>query len=213
MYGRFTDRQDKINLIRNSPDFKLRYHGLPPKQVVYSYIAVLLAILVVVGHLSLRLVDAKQTDVPVTEILTALVVIGVLISGVAVFAMVLISKYQNIITETEFQCLMFASSARTNTDFCLIANVDKVVVYCDYNFSELFCSFKEHADALKRLLAQEGLKKADRDAIGKAITDSKHVRVPFALTKPNGEVQKMYITVDPITRPSGYSVIRGYKES
>jgi hypothetical protein len=213
MQARFTDRGDKNDLIKNSPDFKLRYHGVPPKQVTYSFIAVLLGVLVIVIHLSMQLVNMEKPDVPVVEVLSALVAIGVLISGIAVFAVILIDKYQKIITETEFQCLIFASSARATSDFCMIANTDKTVVYCDYNFSELFCSFKEHADALKRLVSHEGFKKNDREAVLKAIVDSKHVRVPFTLASPSGEIQKMVVSVDPLSRPGGYTVIRGYKQT
>jgi hypothetical protein len=214
MHERFIDRIDRKVLIDSSPDFKLRYHTIPPKQVVYSYVAVLLAVIVIVAHLTIKLVNLDDNQViPTNEIITALFAIGVLISAAAVFSCVLIYKIHHIVTETEFQSLLFSSSMRVGFDFCMIVNSDKNVVYCDYNFSQIFSSFKDHSDALRRLMEHEGLKQDDKDKIIRSIVDGKPTKAPFKFTKTNGDDVKMLLACDPISRPSGFTIIRGYKES
>ncbi len=211
MYERFIDRRDKKNLIKSCPDFKLRRHGTPPVQLVYIFVAVLLAVVTLVGHLTIKLLFLPDSDpTPSGEIMMTLYAIALLIIGVAIFAVILVNKIRDIILETEFQNLIFASSARVGSDFCLIVNADKMVVYCDYNFSEIFSSFKNHADAFKKLLSHEGLKKADKEKLVRALSDGASEKVPFVLTKPNNETRKMSITIDPISRPTGYSIIRGH---
>ncbi|NDF11795.1 MAG: hypothetical protein EB060_03135 [Proteobacteria bacterium] len=212
MYKRFIDRSDKQSLMQGSrQDFKLRTHGMPPKQVVFSFVALLFAIIIIVIHVGYKIADVTEVY-STAELVAALFSIGLISSGLVIFASVLIYKIHHIIHETEFQSLIFASSMRVNTEFCLIANADKTVVYCDTNFCNIFASFTEHTDDLKRLLSENGIKKQDKDKLLKAIMDCKAVRVPFLLTKSSGEKKRLTITVDPIGRPTGYSIVRGIKD-
>jgi hypothetical protein len=211
MSERFVDRGDKKSLIKSCPDFKLRRHGVPPLQVAYAFMAALLAVVILVGYLVVKLLFLPDNVVtPNNEILFILFLIGFCITSVAIFSIALIYKIRDIILETEFQNLIFASAGRLGTDFCLIINKDKNTVYCDYSFSQLFASFEDHESAFKTFLKAKGLKKADKDKILKGIKAGKSTKATFTHAKTAKAKPKKYsITIDPISRPDGYFVLKG----
>ena len=212
MSERFVDRTDKKQLIKSCPDFKLRRHGVPPVQVVYMFMAVLLAVVILVGHLVIKLLFLPDNETtPSDEILTILFAIGFCIVAVAVFAVSLIYRIRDTILETEFQNLIFASAGRLGTDFCLITNKDKITIYCDYNFSQLFSAFDQHEEAFNCLLSDKGLKKAEKDKIMKALKDNKPTKISMNFTSSTTDPNKKYsVVIDPISRPAGYFIVRGY---
>lgn len=213
MAERFVDRKDKKNLIKNCPDFKLRRHGVPPIIVIYSFISALLAVVILVSYLVIELLFLPDNvTTPNNKILFILLVIGFCITFVAVFATVLIYKIRDIILETEFQNLIFASASRVNTDFCIIVNLDKITVYCDYNFSQLFAAFDNHEEAYFKLLDHEGLKKADKDKLDGALKTGKRISVPMSISKAD-KTKKYNVEISPISRPSGFCVIKGIQAS
>ena len=211
MYERFVDREDKSDLISKCPDFKMRRHGVPPVQVVYAFLAAMLAVVMLVGHLTIKLLFLPDNAVtPVNEISSILFAISFCIGAVSIFSIALIYKIRDLILETEFQNLIFASASRINTDFCIIINKDKDALYCDYNFSLIFPGFENQTKAFIDLLAHEGFKKADRDKVLKGIANDKSVKVAFVHNKSSdGKPKKYEITVDPLSRPSGYYAVRG----
>lgn len=211
MSERFVDRKDKKDLIKSCPDFKFRRHGVPPVQVVYAFMAALLAVVMLVGHLVIKLLFLPDNvTTPNNEILSILFLIGFCIAAVALFSVALIYRIRDIILETEFQNLMFASAARLGTDFCLIINGEKSTIYCDYNFSQLFASFENHEGAFNTLMSEKSLKKADKDKVMKAMKDGKAAKIVLNYKKSSDEAAVKYtITAEPIARPVGYYVIKG----
>lgn len=211
MSERFVDRKDKKELINSCPDFKLRRHGIPPLQVVYAFIAALLAVVMLVGHLVIKLLFLPDNIVtPTDEILSILFAIAFCIAAVAVFAVALIYRIRDIILETEFQNLIFASASRAGTDFCLIVNSDKTTIYADYNFSQLFASFENQIEAFSSLLADKGFKKTERDKIVKAMKSGKSAKASLSFaSSADGPLKKYAVVVEPITRPAGYYLVRG----
>ena len=208
-YERFIDRTDKEQLIASSSDFKARTHGLPSKWTIYGFALVVLAVIILIVHMSIRLILLPyDSPTPLWEVFGFLFTTSFLIIGIAVFSSIIVKKIRRYITETEFQSLLFASSVSTECDFFLISNKDKITVYFDYHFSELF-PCPQDSSQLDILLTNEGLKDSDKNKLSAAIVACKEAKIPMKLTLHNGKLKDINIVVSPLSRPSGYSIIKG----
>ena len=54
-----------------------------------------------------------------------------------------------------------------------------------------------------------GIKKSDRDKMVNCLQTNKAAKALLNLKKPNNKIEKYTINIDPISRPSGYFVIKG----
>lgn len=209
-YERFIDRVDKTKLIEECSDFKPRLHGMPSKWTIYAFVLVLLSVVILIIHMSIRLILLPySTPTPLFEIFGFLITTTALIVGLAIFSSIIVNRVRHYITETEFQSLLFASSLATNCEFYLIANKSRIAVYYDYNFAENFPIPEDNPDALRALIKHDGIKSDDRAAITKAVTNCERAEVPISLKTHQGKTKNLKLVVNPLKRPAGYSIIKG----
>jgi len=212
-YERFVDRKDTKDLMQDCPDFVLRRHGLPSTWIVYSFIIVLLLILIMVNYLTITLILLpKDSPVPLDNILLFLLTIAILLTGVAIFSYNMVNKIRDIILKTEFQNLLFASSAAVNSEFCMISTGNKKVIYYDYGFDRIFPSTSDDKsqDTMERFLAHAGLSDSDKEEIQAAIERNSKMETKLSIKSDDGTENILTIIIDPLKRPSSHVVIRGY---
>lgn len=208
-FQRFVDRKDKANILKDSPDFYFRRHGLPPSWILYSFVAAMLIVVIMINYMSIRLITLPENEpTPITEVLGFLFTISTLILGISFASYIIIRRITDIVLHTEFQNLLFSSSMSWNTAFCLIAHPTHGVIYFDYNFDQFFTSSSKNPDQMDRLFSSGGLKDEDKARITAAIQGSTAAEVPFAALEGKSP---MTLKLEPLARPRGFVVIRAYK--
>ena len=211
-YERFTDRKDANILIKKVGGFRIRRHGLPPAWVVVLFVILLLGFMMLIINLSLRLVQLKgdvysaNSPVPISEIVAFLSITIFAVTIIVMYFSYLVSKIKNTVSESEFLNMVFSGVVRLDSEFCLIVNSDKDVVYFDEGFNSTFPRTNEHSNNLDRILLSRALKTEDSEKIVKAISASERADVAISC-----DDNSLRISVEPLERPAGYSVIRGYK--
>lgn len=210
-YERFVDRVDSKELIKNCPDFVLRRHGLPPSWMIYAFVVVLLLILILINYLAVSLILLPHdAPTPLNNILVFLITISVLLTGVAVFAYSMVHKIREIVLQTEFQNLLFASSAAVDSHFCAIATKDNLIVYYDYNFDQLFPKTDNTTSTYERIAKSAGFSDEEQGKFHEIIRECKTGTVMLNHDNLDGTSVRLKIQIDPLRRPSGHMVIRGY---
>ncbi len=206
--GRFIDRRDKYRLIKSTPDFYLRRHGLPSTQLIMTFIVALLLTVVLSTFLSAELIwRPDRLPVPLSTIAGFILALALVVTGIALFSFNAIRKFQRFVTETEFQSLAFASAMRAGARFTLIVNRDRQVLYADALSLEML-QCPNIAEALNALLAHTGWKDKARASVEGALHEGKAVVAPLEI-----EENLLQIDVQPLERPSGFLVIRAYNAS
>lgn len=209
---RFIDKPENYKLIESSMDFKRRRHGPPLVRVASAFAAVLIATFILLSYLVQELLFLPAEQPPPEGLILAIFLITIFsATAVGVFAVFLIHRVRRIVMATEFQNLVFASSMRIGAAFCLIVHKERTGVYCDYDFNEMFAPFGYHAgDPFRQLLASEGFKREDEERLLKVLEEGHASAFDFSLKRPDGLPHKMTVKVEPIERPAGFFIIRGY---
>lgn len=209
MTRRFVNRQDKDELIRNSSDFKVRYHGSFILWVTYAFIASILAIILIVKRaLDSTLLAESYDSIPMTDIVLGFVFLVLVMVFLAGYIYLVVNKIRSFVQAAEFQNLMFSSAMKVHTLFCFIANNDKKIVYADNHCVDIFK--EENIDTLDDLLKHEGISEEDSHKLLRAISNSESEEVPLVFTDSDGEKRDAMVFLDPIERPTGYFIVRGY---
>ncbi len=211
-YRRFIDRDDKTELMEASEGFNPRQHGTSIKRLGLYFMAVLFITIMLLNHLISKFLFTPDGNAPTLD--EVIVVLGGTVFFaivVGVVALMLIIKVRKNITATEFQNLIFASCMRVDSDFCLVLHKDRKGIYCDYKFNTLFEPFVVHSDdPFHQLLASQGFRKGDEKKLLDALKDGRQAQFTFSLKHPEGKAKKIKLRLDPIERPGGFFLLRGY---
>ena len=111
---------------------------------------------------------------------------------------------------TEYQNLLFAQAVSLGTSFCMFARRDGTVVYANDGLRQLFPYFS-YADSqvLDAIFEAGKVPRTDRERLLSAIHSGTTDRLVFPIQLPTGETKEYVLTVEPLNRPTGFSVIRG----
>ncbi len=211
---RFVERQDAKRFIKESKDFNVRRAKIPLMRIIAIFVSVLMISFVFLVKLIYSLLFLPSHVSPGDELGVILSLVLFAAMAVGAFAVYLIYSIRQNLIATEFQNLIFASSMRVKTDFCLIVHREKTGIYCDYDFDEMFEQYEYHSnDPFHMLMASQGFNDADEKRLEQALAEGKEAEFDFNLKKKDGTVQKMHVTLDPIERPKGFYIIKGFKKA
>lgn len=173
------------------------------KQQIIRLVAVFIFVMFVMVLSVWMTSDTVQKDINVF-------VSAILVAMLGLYTVMTTQRTIDDIMNAEFQNLLFAQAASSGTSFCLFAQRDGTIVYADQGLRKVFRHFSyANASALEGVFAQGNVAAADRERLMSAISNSKQDRLVFPITTANGEVKDFILTVEPLARPGGYSVIRG----
>ncbi len=207
-YERFADRNDAVSIVKKSKDFRVRQHKLPSRSVIYLFICLWLGVTAAISFLSAdMLMMPDDSPTPITDILKFMGVVTFLVLVISIIASSLLQRARNTVMETEFLSLVFANSATLDSEFCLVANHDKDVVYYNNGFDNLFTASEDFPNNFDRFIAHKGITDADKQKLERALDRGDMEKVTFKDGKTELE-----ITMQPLPRPAGYSIIRGYRK-
>ncbi len=137
-------------------------------------------------------------------------VISVLVLVVLGFY-VLYRKQTNldVIMSTEFQNLLFAQSLTIGSNFALIVKRDGTIVHASDGLRDVFPHFDyPQSRALEGVFEEGTVRLADRERIMGAIRTSGSDKLIFPVFGDYEAKKEYIITVDPLPRPVGYSLVR-----
>lgn len=142
------------------------------------------------------------------------------------------SRYKNLLNAIEFQNALFAGAARLATEFCLIVRHDGKIVYIDPEYDhKVFRLRNNNMRSIKTLLDAGEVPAESQEKLLAALNSGVTEKIPFKLPKTNRAARPLTLTLDPIdipntpidtgnftlsvrplTRPSGYSLMRVQQE-
>ncbi len=131
---------------------------------------------------------------------------------VLILGFYVVSRFQrnlDLVMTTEFQNMLFSQAAALGTSFCLFTRRDGTVVYANSGLRELFGRGAGDSQALESIFKAGQVAITDRERVMSAIYSNAGERLIFPITTPSGQQKNYVLTVEPITRPGGYVVIRG----
>ena len=126
------------------------------------------------------------------------------------YVIVQLMRARDMLLVTEFQNALFASAMGLHNKFCLIIKRDGSIVYIDRLFQELFPDFAKYSiRSVDTLMKQGRVGRADSDRIAAAIDKGTYEKVIFDLTDAQGILHHVILSVEPIMRPAGFTMLRG----
>ena len=132
------------------------------------------------------------------------------VGGLCFFVIYRKQQSLDLVMATEYQNMLFAQAAALGSSFCLFVRRDGTIVYADDGLRNIFPSFVHNdSQALEGVFEAGGVVKADRERIMGAIYSSNSDRLIFPIKTKDGEAREYILTVEPLQRPGGFSVIRG----
>jgi signal transduction histidine kinase len=138
--------------------------------------------------------------------LTVVLILVVFGGFIAIFT----QRQRDLVMVAEFQNMMLSSAIQVNSHFCLILRKDGSIVYLDPGFQRLFPqlpyrSLQEISKLAEAGIIERNVLQIFDQAIGETTPTSQVVE----LSLPNHETIKTVLTLEPLSRPSGYFLLRG----
>ncbi len=148
--------------------------------------------------------------VSVHNILALLTTLFALFAAIGWYVIYQLMRYRDMLLVTEFQNALFASAMGLHNKFCLIIKRDGSIIYLDRSFQNLFPDFaKQPVRNLDVLLKHGKVEKVDIDRVQGAIEHGTYEKVVFNITDAQGIIHNVILSVEPIMRPSGFTMLRG----
>jgi hypothetical protein len=189
---------------KNRKDFIIRDYGLSTMQmrVVFMGGLLLLAGMAILVYYRLLLWSALYL------VSGTVTLIGIVL---VVFAE-RVENREHIWQGAEFLNALFASALSAGYRFSLIVEQETgTIVYMDRAFQQLFPEATSPDQRnLADLMSIYSMKESDRQRLREAIHQSSANQVPFAIeTGADKKRRNMTVTVEPISRPAGFCLLRG----
>lgn len=119
-------------------------------------------------------------------------------------------RSRDMMLATEFQNALFASAMGLHNKFCMIIKRDGIIVYLDRSFQGLFPDFlKSSSRSVDMLLVQGKVSKEESARVLAAIERGTYDKVIFDIMDAQGLLHRIVLSVEPITRPAGFIMLRG----
>lgn len=116
----------------------------------------------------------------------------------------------DLVMSTEYQNMLFAQAFSVGTSFAMIVRRDGTIIHASDGMSSIFPRFDySQSQALEGVFEQGIVRRTDRERIMGAIHSGLNDRLIFPILNHYQEKKDYIISVEPMVRPAGYSLIRG----
>lgn len=137
-------------------------------------------------------------------------ILFVLLSSLGAYVVFVVQRCRDLVLATEFQNALFSSALGHSNKFCLIIKHDSTISYIDRSLQEMFPDFyKEPRRAIDVLLEQGQVSKEERKMVFDAIEKRVRGKVVFDITDSKKQQHRIMMTIEPISRPKGFMLLRG----
>ncbi len=135
--------------------------------------------------------------------------LAIFVAVLGVYTVLNAQRTLDLVMTTEYQNMMFSQALALGTSFCLFVRRDGTIVYADEGLRRLFGTGTTESKALEAVFKTGGVGTVDRERIMGAIYSNVAERLVFPITAPSGAQRHYVLTTEPLTRPSGFMMIRG----
>ena len=116
----------------------------------------------------------------------------------------------DLIMSTEYQNMLLLEAVNQGASFTLFVRRDGTIIYANDGFSKVFSGFDyARSQALEGVFERAGVPATDRERIMASIRSATSDHIIFPVQVKHDYKKEYILTVDPLVRPSGFSVIRG----
>lgn len=137
-------------------------------------------------------------------------ILFVLLGSLGTYVVFVVQRCRDLVLATEFQNALFSSALGHSNKFCLIIKNDSTIAYIDRSLQEMFPGFiKEPRRAIDVLLEQGQVSKEERKMVFSAIERRVRSKVVFDIIDHKKQSHRIMMTIEPITRPKGFMLLRG----
>lgn len=119
-------------------------------------------------------------------------------------------RSRDMLLATEFQNALFASAMGLHNKFCLIIKRDGTIIYLDRSFQELFPDFTQYNHRSVEMLLKLGKVSTEQsEQVINSIARGTYERAIFDMSDARGMPHRIILSIEPITRPAGFIMLRG----
>lgn len=130
----------------------------------------------------------------------------------AILCLVVVRRQQinlDLVMATEYQNMLFSTVLSLGCSFIIIVRRDGTIVHASDGISNIFPNYSYgEAQALEGVFEQGVVRRVDRERILAAIHSHTSEYLIFPIFDKYSEKKEYVLTVDPLPRPAGFSVIR-----
>jgi PAS domain S-box-containing protein len=171
-------------------------------QITKLLIAFIVTILVVLVAAYSSLFSSAEPYVPMLTIF--------LVAVLGVYVMLRHQMTLDLLMSAEYQNMLLAQGFGVGSGFGLIVKRDGTIVHASEGMDAVFPTFDyAPSQVLDGVFRKGAVRQTDRERIMAAIYSCSNERIVFPITIPDQEPREYILTVEPMPRPSGFSVIRG----
>lgn len=186
---------DALKRNKRSTDFVSRTHNPSLLKLIALFFLALAAGIVITGLL--------------LPPLYFVVVMTVVMGGLGTYVIVELQRSRDLVVAAEFQNAMFASALGHNSRFTLIIKKEGAIVYMDNGLQKLYPDImKERQFSLANLLKMAKVGNTEREKILDVVQRANPDRLLFDMRAQDGRIYPVMLTLQPISRPSGFLLLR-----
>ncbi|MDX2073566.1 MAG: PAS domain-containing protein [Alphaproteobacteria bacterium] len=153
---------------------------------------------------------AVSITVSVHDVVQLIVTLLALFAILGWYIIIQLMRSRDMLLVTEFQNALFASAMGLHNKFCLIIKRDGFIVYLDRSFQRLFPEIVQSSTRTVDMLLRHGkVDQIDCDRVLSALDKGTYEKVIFDITDAQGVVHHIVLSVEPIMRPAGFTMLRG----
>lgn len=116
----------------------------------------------------------------------------------------------DLVMAAEFQNMLFTQALGLGSAFSMLVRRDGTIIHASDGFDHIFPKFNyASSQALQGVFEQGTVRKTDQERIMGAIYSSTPERLVFPVVTQYSDKKDYIITVEPLHRPAGFSLIRG----
>ncbi len=149
---------------------------------------------------------------PLAEILDPYgpILLEILLCLLGIYVITRLQVAHDLLMASEYQSMLLAQGFGVGVGFAMIVRRDGTIVHANDGLETVFPKFNyAQSQALDGMFEQGLVRNSDRERIMNAIYSCSTERVVFTIAEPYQEPKEYVITVEPMARPSGFSIIRG----
>jgi hypothetical protein len=193
MKRRLLEQRQARELIRGAADFTVRGYVLDRAWVIVGFTGVL-AVVFLISNLAVH-----------GELLSPL---GHAVIAFAMLAFLIFLFYRLFfrVTLAEFQSLVFSSSLKTDTMFCMIFSDDRRLFYGDYRYVDLFGD--RDISTLDALFSSGGFNDEQIKTVEQVLETGTGTIVDFSWPDTTGQTRSGRLAVYPLARPRGFFLLK-----
>lgn len=153
---------------------------------------------------------AISVAVSITDKVALISILLILSITLGWYVIIQIQRNRDLLLATEFQNALFASALGLNNKFCLIIKRDGTIIYLDRSFQDMFPDFlRQPRRSIDILLEQGRVSREDSAKIFRAVEQGVYEKVIFDIRGAGNQFYKIVMSIEPIIRPTGFTLLRG----